>query len=33
MNERQSSTPPQVEGIITKPDSFSAKRLGERERF
>jgi len=30
MNEHYSSTPPQVEGIITKPSSFSTKRLVER---
>jgi uncharacterized protein (DUF302 family) len=30
MNEHHSSTPPQVEGIITKPSSFSAKSLVER---
>jgi uncharacterized protein (DUF302 family) len=30
MNEHHSSTPPQIEGIITKPSSFSAKRLVER---
>jgi hypothetical protein len=30
MNEQHSPTPPQVEGIITKPSSFSAKSLVER---
>lgn len=30
MNEHNSTTPPQVEGIITKPSSFSAKEIVER---
>src|ERR1700680_3644761 len=30
MNEQHSTTPPQIEGIITKPSSFSPERLVER---
>jgi uncharacterized protein (DUF302 family) len=30
MNEHNSTTPPQIEGIITKPSSFSAKEIVER---
>jgi uncharacterized protein (DUF302 family) len=30
MNEHNSTMPPQIEGIITKPSSFSAKEIVER---